>query len=233
MIYLHEFIKIRGPHRFDYMEHMADFAPIAREERRLLNVGIWGTVNSTDSDRWPEVVNLWEFLDGWPGVAVNFRHEYSHETLQDDSLRPWWKAATEFRLGGHSRLLRPADFSPPLERLLADGVRGPAYYHQQFETVAGAAPVLLEQIGEHWLPIASRFGQRLVGAFRTALGNDDEVIAIWALDDWDDWARLEEALETDAAVTAFRRRIAPLLLRQKSKLMAPSTRCSLSAGAVL
>ena len=61
----------------------------------------------------------------------------------------------------------------------------------------GAAPdVCNELVG----PVADRhraLGLQLVGAFRTAMRADDEVVVIWAVPDWDTWARIEAA--TDAA----------------------------------
>ena len=39
----------------------------------------------------------------------------------------------------------------------------------------------------------ARFGMALVGAFRTAMRADDEVIGIWSVPDWDAWARFEAA----------------------------------------
>ena len=92
-IYIHELIEITGQNRARYMHHMtANWGPIGREERNLLCVGVWGTVGSTE--RWPETVNLWE-IDGWSGLAANFRHEFSHPTLQDPALATWWAEAQE------------------------------------------------------------------------------------------------------------------------------------------
>jgi hypothetical protein len=135
-VYLHETIDIIGQNRAAYNHHMtANYGHIAREERRLLCVGVFSTVGSTE--RWPQSTNIWEFEDGWPGVARNFRHEFSNTEHQDKNLVPWWKEAAGYRSGGYDRLLVPAPWSPTLQQLLDDGVRGECYYHEQVSLEPG------------------------------------------------------------------------------------------------
>ena len=44
-VYTHEFIRIRGAKRPDYMHHMtANWSPIAQEERHQLCFGVWGVI---------------------------------------------------------------------------------------------------------------------------------------------------------------------------------------------
>jgi len=101
-VYIHELVDVIGHNRAAYMHHMtANWGSTAREERNMLCFGVWATVGSTG--RWPQTVNLWE-LDGWRGMAANFRHEFSHTTLQDPSLEGWWAQAATLRSGGLDRL---------------------------------------------------------------------------------------------------------------------------------
>lgn len=104
-IYLHELVEIRLQNRANYMDHMASYAPTARTEKGMRCLGIWGTVGSTE--RWPETVNMWE-LDGWHGMAANFRYELNHPTLQDPTMAEWWSVAQEYRSGGLDRIMLPA-----------------------------------------------------------------------------------------------------------------------------
>jgi len=44
------------------------------------------------------------------------------------------------------------------------------------------------------IPIAERHGQRLLGSFRTAIGDVFKVIDLWAFDDWESFAKARESL---------------------------------------
>jgi hypothetical protein len=188
-VYIHEFIDILGPNRAKYMHHMtANWVPTAIRERNQLCYGVWGTVGSTG--RWPEVVNLWE-LDGWDGLAANFEHELSHPSLQDPSLAEWWAAAADLRRGGRDRILVPAPWTRTINELVADGARGVVYAHDLVTVPAGRAPRdldALRDIGQ--IAVESR-GLELIGAFATALVNDNECVVIWSVPDWNTWAAFE------------------------------------------
>ena len=201
-VYIHEFIDIIGHNRAKYMHHMtANWCPLAREERNQLCFGVWGTVGSTG--QWPEVVNLWE-LDGWPGLADNFSHELSHAGLQDPSLAEWWAAAATLRRGGFDRILVPAPWTRPIEELTAAGVRGALYAHELIQVPSGTAPALLDLVAELGRAVVEPLGPALVGAFRTAMVNDREVILLWAIPDWDTWAAFEQQDSADQALAPWR-----------------------------
>jgi hypothetical protein len=230
-IYIHELIEIRGQSRAEYMHHMtANWGPIGREERRMLCVGVWATVGSTE--RWPETVNLWE-LDGWSGLAANFRHEFSHPTLQDPALARWWAEAANYRRGGFDRLLVPAPYTPTLTEAMAAGIGGEVYYHEVVSVAPGRAREYLSLLEDAWLPIAGRIGLRLLGAYRTAMVNDSEVVAIWAIDTWEAWAAAQAALDDDAEVAQWRRRTSGLALDWRGKLIVDSPLNPLKTGTVL
>ncbi len=192
-IYIHEFIDIIGHNRAKYMHHMtANWCPVARDERNQLCVGVWGTVGSTG--RWPEVVNLWE-LDGWAGLAGNFRHELSPGSLQDPSLAAWWATAASLRRGGVDRILVPEPWTRTIDELVADGVRGDVYAHELVSLPPGRAGAFLEAFGDQGRDAIEGLGLGLdvVGAYRVAMVNDSECIVIWAIPDWDTWTAFEQA----------------------------------------
>jgi hypothetical protein len=200
-VYIHEFVDIIGHNRARYMQHMtANWGPIGRQERNMLCFGVWGTVGSTG--RWPEVVNLWE-LDGWDGLAANFAHEFSAASLQDDSLAKWWAVAAEMRRGGHDRILVPEHWSPTIEELTDAGVKGEVYAHELVTVPVGTAKDFLFALREIGVPAVEALGLRAIGAFRVAMTNDSEAVVLWAIPDWETWARFEEAWD-DGALGAWR-----------------------------
>lgn len=231
-VYLHETIDIVGQHRAAYNHHMtANYGHIAREERRLLCVGVFSTVGSTE--RWPESVNVWEFEDGWPGVARNFRHEFSNRDHQDRNLKTWWAEAATYRSGGYDRLLVPAAWSPTLQQLLDDGVRGECYYHEIVRLVPGTARRYLELVHDHRLALAERFGWRPVLAARTSMVHDSEAILVWAVPTWEDWARWEEAEVDDPAVAQWRGHLDGVVQDWRAKLLVASELSPLVTGRLL
>ena len=197
-VYIHEFIDIIGHNRANYMHHMtANFSPVARVQRDQLCYGVWGTVGTTR--RWPEVVNLWE-EDGFDGLATSFRHEFNHATLQDPFLAQWWARAAQFRRSGTDRVLIPAPWTDTIEELCAKGVRGETYAHEVITVPQGTAWEHLEVVREVAAPVYERFGWTLVGAWVTAMRYDSEVILLWAIPRWEDWAEFEKAQHSDTAV---------------------------------
>ena len=230
-IYIHELIEITGQNRARYMHHMtANWGPIGREERNLLCVGVWATVGSTE--RWPETVNLWE-IEGWSGLAANFRHEFSHPTLQDPALAKWWAEAASYRRGGYDRVLVPAPYSPTLEEAMAQGIGGEVYYHELVSITPGRARDYLAALEQEWLPVAGRIGLRLLGAYRTAMVNDSEAVVIWAIDTWEAWAAAQEALDDDPGVAGWRERVHGLVIDWRGKLLVDSPLNPLKTGKIL
>ncbi len=221
-IYLHEEIDIIGANRAAYNHHMtANFGSIARIERGLLCVGVFSTVGSTEL--WPQSMNIWEFTGGWDGVAANFRHEFSRPTHQDRSLEGWWSDAASLRRGGHDRLLVAADWSPTLAELIADVRPAECHYHEVLRLTPGAAPAYLEAVADQRVELAATFGWSVVGAWRTAMVDDSEVILLWSVPRWEDWGRWEAAQTVGhpdhPAAVAWRERVAPLVHHRRAKLL--------------
>jgi hypothetical protein len=231
-IYLHEFIDIIGQGRAAYNHHMtANYGHLAREERRLYCVGVFSTVGSTE--RWPQSTNLWEYADGWEGVANHFQFEFGNSQHQDRNLVTWWAEAAKLRSGGYDRLLIPAHYSPTLQQLLDDEVRGECYYHEQVTLEPGGARRYLEIVEEHRLALAELFGWRLVGAYRTALVNDSEAILVWAVPTWHHWSRWEAAQESDPSVSIWRGHLHGIVRDWRNKLLVASDLSPVQTGEIL
>jgi len=227
-IYMHEFIDVIGQNRAKYMEHMADFVTQARVNKNMRCVGLWGTIGSTD--RWPEAVNLWE-MDGWHGVAASLDHETADPTLQDPDVAAWWAKAAPLRSGGFDRMLVPSDFTPSLAECIERGIKGHVYYHTQISCSPGRAPAVIDLLGRK-LGVASDNGMTLVGAYRTALCNDSEVVAIYAFPTWYAWADFENGWAADGELGKWRRELAATAIDWKAKILRPALRCPLNLGEI-
>ena len=200
--YIHEFIDIRGVHRGDYMHHMtANWSPNAQEDRQQLCFGVWAVLGSTG--HWPQVCNIWE-EPGLDGLARSFGDETVGRDLQDPKLAKWWERASEFRRGGFDRVLLPAPWMPTVTESLDAGVRGAVFAHEIMRTAGATAADVLELARRLAAPAYQRFGWQLVGAWTTAMRDDDEAVLLWALPDWAAWAAGESAQRDDPAVSAWR-----------------------------
>ena len=192
-VYIHEFIDIIGHNRANYMHHMtANWSPLAQEERGQLCFGVWSLIGSTG--RWPQVVNLWQ-EEGLDGLARSFERETGGRGAYDPKLEKWWAKAFEFRSGGFDRIMLPAPWQPTIEQLTADGVRGAVYAHDLVKVRAGAASELLERAR-----VAPAGDWTLIGAFTTAMVNDDEALLLWAIPTFASWA----AGEADSDLAAWK-----------------------------
>lgn len=201
-VYIHEFIDIIGANRANYMHHMtANWCPMAREERDQLCFGVWGVVGSTD--HWPRVVNMWE-EDGFDGLAASLGHELQRPSLQDPKLEVWWNEAAKFRSGGFDRILLPAPWTRTIDELCADGVSGVTYAHDTVKLLPGQADTFLSRARDSAIDSHRAFGWELVGAFKSAMRRDDEVILIWAIPSWEQWAELEKARDSDPQLRFWR-----------------------------
>jgi hypothetical protein len=195
-VYIHELIDIVGANRARYMHHMAaNWSPMAQEDRGQLLYGMWGVVGSTG--RWPQVVNIWE-EDGFCGLARSFRGELSNRDLQDPKLAKWWAEAASMRSGGLDRILVPAPWMAPIEEAMA-GSEAEAYAHEIVSVQPNTAASHLETVRTDVASYRERFGWRLLGAWRTAMRQDDECILVWAIPTWEQWAAFEPAASKDPA----------------------------------
>jgi hypothetical protein len=201
-IYIHELIDIRGHNRANYMQHMtANWSPIGQEMRHQLCYGVWALIGSTGA--WPQTVNMWE-EDGWDGLASSFALEATGSGAQDPALAKWWAKAQEFRRGGFDRIMLPAPWTRTVEELCTDKVHGQVYAHELVKVRPGSAVELLDRAREASAPALARFDWDLIGAFTTAMVNDDEALLLWAIPTWQRWADAEKAYRTDDDLIAAR-----------------------------
>ncbi len=203
-VYIHEVVEVDGTRRAEYQHHMtANWVPEAAELRRQRCFGVFSLVGSTGP--WPRVVNIWEY-ESWHDLGHNFSVELTGARHRDPMLERWWREAAEFRRGGFDRLLVAHDGSPGVEYWHARGGTGSVgYLHEVLRTRPGGAPDLAARlsdatVSEQGGPVDPRsFGLELVGTWRTAMRADDEVVVLWAVPGWDDWAELEARRNEPAA----------------------------------
>ena len=226
--YIHEFIDIRGVHRGDYMNHMtSNWSPNAQEDRDQLCFGVWGVVGSTG--RWPQVCNIWE-EPGLDGLARSFGGETIGPDLQDPKLAKWWTKASEFRTGGFDRILLPAPWMPTITETLETGLRAEICAHEIITVRPGTAASTLELVRTLAMPAYDPFGWRMVGAWTTAMRDDDELIVLWALPDYGAWAAAEAAQSSDDGLRSWREAVRATSTDWRRILLAAAPLCPLRTG---
>ena len=163
-----------------YMEHtVAGFDAGAAADRGLDLVGTWYTMGSTG--RWPQVVNLWECVDGWSGWRRLMERTNLRRT-RNPELNEWWRTGAR---GAHRRLRPPAGCGARLSRrsptCRRDGVSGSVFVHELSQVRPGAALDYLAAVRDEWQPVLADYGHALVGLYEVLL-TDVEVVTIWATD---------------------------------------------------
>jgi hypothetical protein len=146
---------------------------------------------------------MWE-EDGWDGLASSFGNEGVGKGAQDPKLEKWWAAASTLRRGGFDRIMTPAPWTRTIEQLCADGVTGEVYAHELVRVRPGAARELLERAREGAVHALRRHSWELIGAFTTAMVDDDEALLLWAIPTWERWADGEKAHTADDDLVAWR-----------------------------
>jgi hypothetical protein len=215
--YMHEYIHITGANRAKYFEHMTANWRTGAHERKQKTFGVWGTVGSTAN--WPEVVNLWEY-DSWETIADSFDHETKTAGMQDPFLKEWWLQAQPLRRGGYDRLLLPAAYSPSIDEVIARGIVGwPVFRQDLIVTLPGAAPEYLDMVGQQLVPLMKPFGMEMIGAYRTAMRDDTEVMLFWAIKSYRDWMAAERAYDATAEFKAWRQKTRAISPNYSSHLM--------------
>lgn len=197
-VYIHEVVEVDGTRRADYQHHMtANWVPEASELRRQRCFGVFSLVGSTGP--WPRVVNIWEY-DGWEDLAHNFRVELAGPAHRDPMLAEWWERAAAFRRGGHDRILVADDANPGVAHWEAAGGTGSvAYVHDLLTVGPGGAGAACAEVAGPGCRAMSDAGLALVGLWRTAMGADDEVVALWGVPDWPTWSAFEARADRGGA----------------------------------
>jgi hypothetical protein len=226
-VYLHEYIDIVGEGAMPYMEHTAERGSSDASGGTLDLVGTWYTMGSTG--RWPQVVNLWECVDGWESWRALMERTNLQRTRTPE-LEEWWRRALEVRTGGVDRLLAGAPGCPSLAELRRDELHASVFVHELSRCRAGAGLDYLGAVREEWQPVLEEYGHGLVGLYEVLL-TDREVLTIWATDPAAHCALQAATVEgTDDRIPRWRARAREFLTTWREELMTPHPKTVLSAG---
>jgi hypothetical protein len=224
-ILLHEYIDIVGEGAMAYMAHTVGFDTDAAADRSLDLVGTWYTMGSTG--RWPQVVNIWECVDGFAGWR-RLMESTNLKRTKNPALNSWWQEAYKSRTGGFDRLLRGAPGTPTVAELQASGRQGSLFVHELSKCRPGAARDYLAAVEAEWLPILAEYNHTPVGLYEVLM-TDTEVITVWCADPAGHEA-LMRAADTDPRIPAWRARARDFLTEWREELMTPGPGSLMSAG---
>ncbi|HEU5300967.1 MAG TPA: hypothetical protein VFW06_01885 [Acidimicrobiia bacterium] len=226
-VYLHEIIDIVGEGAMPYMELTAARGAGDASGGTLGLVGTWYTMGSTG--RWPQVINLWECVDGWNGWRALMERTNLRRTRTPE-LEDWWRDALKVRTGGIDRVMAGAPGCPSMADLTAAEIHASVFVHELSRCRAGAALEYLAAVRSEWAPIAAEYGHTLVGSYEVLL-TDTEVMTIWATSTEDHCRYMEAATEgTDARIATWRARAREFLTEWREELMTPYPGTLMSAG---
>ena len=229
-VYLHEIIDIVGEGAMPYMELTAARGAGDASGGTLGLVGTWYTTGSTG--RWPQVVNLWECVDGWTGWRELMERTNLRRTTTPE-LEEWWRDALKVRTGGVDRLMAGAPGCPSIARLRDANIRASVFVHELSRCRSGLALDYLAAVRAEWVPIAADYGHVPVGSYEVLL-TDTEVMTIWATSPEDHCRLMEAAVEgTDDRIATWRARAREFLTDWREELMTPYPGTLMSAGATL
>lgn len=227
-LYLHEVVDIVGEGAMDYMAHVVGFDAEGAADRSLALVGTWYVMGSTG--RWPQVVNLWDVVDGWDGWR-RLMESTNLARTRNAPLNEWWRTALEHRSGGFERLLAAAPGSPTPATLAEHGVTGSVFVHELTTVPSGGAGEYLAAVQSQWQPIAEELGHTLVGAYEVLM-TDTEVCTIWATTLEGHVARMATA-DIDPRLAEWDARRRGLCTHWREELITPAPGSPLSAGDTL
>lgn len=211
MIYLHETFEFKPELAEDYLSH------IVNEMKKLVvsdgkrSLGLFRT-----AFRNIEGVMIWEH-DDWPP-----RPSWSTMDHQPE-MASYLARRLPYRNDWFDRLLVPTDFCPTAEEVLSRGYQNKLYLEVTAEVLSDQLGDLLALIGGEGVAISKSRGMELVGCYETAAGNGigNEVIVLWAIDDWAHWGAVRDARKSDTAVASYVNRSKKMLRRWSYKFLRP------------
>lgn len=211
-IYLHETFEFNADTAEDYLSHIVsnDMLPIV-EAGGTRPIGLFRTAL-----RNTEGVFLWELKD-WPP-----RPTWSTRARQG-AMSSYLERRLPYRKDWTDRLLVAAPFSPNREQVLAKRLKDKVYLQVTAEALPDKLEEFIALIGGEGVPLSRRRGMELVGCFESAAGNiqGNEVIILWALDDWAHWGKVREARTKDKAVGQYVSKAKGMLRRWSVKFLSP------------
>lgn len=189
MLYVHEILTIVPWTEEEFWTLLgSDYLPEAEQNGQrlvgLFKVGI----------RYSENYALWE-VDDW--ASLDRLREFHDE---DWWMKAWKLESIQYRTDWVRRVLEPAPFSPNLAQLKAGDYRSTFYLHCFARAFPGKVNDYITAIGEELVPMAERWGMKLVGCYQTAAGeaDSDEVISIWTAGNMNShWGAIRKAAEND------------------------------------
>jgi len=192
MLYIHEIITIVPWTEEEFWTLLgSDYLPEAEQNGQrlvgLFKVGI----------RYSENYALWE-VDDWAAL----------DRLQEFYDKDWWMKAwklesIQYRTDWVRRVLEPAPFSPTLAQLKAGDYKSTFYLHCFARAYPGKANEYINAIGKELVPMAEKWGMKLVGCYQTVGGEaeSDEVIQIWTAGNMNaEWGTIRQAAMKDPAL---------------------------------
>jgi hypothetical protein len=225
-LFLHEYVDIVGEGAMRYMEHTVAFDVEAGAGRGLELLGTFYTMGSTG--RWPQVVNLWQCIDGRAGWR-RLMESTNLTRTRNPALNEWWRTALEVRSGGFDRLLGAAPGCPTIADLRTGEVRGSVVVHELSECRPGAALDYLAAVRDVWVPVLRDHGHTLVGLYEVLL-TDTEVMTVWATDPAGHESLGRAVDHGDGRIAAWRATARGFLTRRREELMTPYPGTLLSLG---
>lgn len=192
MLYVHEILTIVPWTEEEFWTLLAsDYLPEAQQNGLrlvgLFKVGI----------RYSENYILWE-VDDWADLD---RIQEFHD--KDHWMQAWKLEAIQYRTDWVTRVLEPAPFSPTLAQIKAGDYKSTFYLHCLTRVFPDKVNEYINAIEKEMIPMAERWGMKLVGCYQTVAGEADsnEVIHIWTAGNMNSyWGAIVEAAEKDPAL---------------------------------
>lgn len=191
MLYLYENITIVSRFQEEFWKVIgADFVPDAEKVGlRLVGMFMVGI-------HYNENLALWE-VDDWASF------DRIQEFLDKDPLvKSWEREAVDYRTDFVCKILEPATFSPTLARIKAGDYKATIYLHTYARVLPGKVHEYVKAVGDELVPMAERWGMKLVGCYHAAGGTagSGEVINIWTAGNiHSDWVAVRDRSLNDPA----------------------------------
>jgi hypothetical protein len=99
-------------------------------------------------------------------------------------------------------VLEPAPFSPTLAQIKDGDYKSTIYLHTLAQVLPGKVDEYINAIGTEFVPMAQKWGMKLVGCYQAVAGtaSGGEVINIWTAGNiHNDWVKIREASLNDPA----------------------------------
>jgi hypothetical protein len=179
-VYVQELVGTAGASHADDREpprRFGSFAVVSPAGRRSPAFDLW------EHDSWADLAQ---------GIATDLDDPGRHDALP---ASPGTGPSVQWT-GLEDRILVAHPDSPGVEAWQQrGGTDAVAYLHEVIDGPPGMAGDVCDTVVHDGAEDHRRFGVELVGAWRTAMRADDQVVAIWSLPSWDAWAVFEAAAD--------------------------------------